>query len=67
MKSTAVAVITAVANELAEKAKSSMPELQNGEKILREWYKGGIYYRETNLRLCRYDFREKVVGFTPAA
>lgn len=61
------AVILAVAKESAEKANASMPKLQNGEQVLREWYKGGVYYRETNLQTCRYDFREKVAVFTPAA
>ena len=42
------AVLLAVATELAEQAKAEMPELRDGERVLREWYRSGVYYRETS-------------------
>ena len=52
-------VLFAVARELAKQAKDSLPELQDGEKIQREWLDSGIYYRETMLRgetfISQYD------------
>ena len=40
-----------------------MPEMRDGERILREWYESGVYYRETSLGdtlfLCQYDFRQR--------
>lgn len=57
-------VLIAVAKELAAQAKSSLPELQEGEQILREWYKNGVYFRETLLNgetfLSQYDFRQRM-------
>lgn len=57
------AVIFAVAKELAEVARSSLPELRFGEKVCREWYRDGIYYRETvfNNRtfVSQYDFGQR--------
>ena len=57
------AVLLAVATELAEQAKAEMPELRDGERVLREWYKNGVYYRETTLDgetyQSQYDFRQK--------
>lgn len=59
----AVAVLLAVAKELAETAKSSMPEMRDGEKVIHEWFEEGIYYRETELAgeifVGQYDFRQK--------
>ena len=56
-------VLIAVAKELAAQAKNSLPELQEGEQILREWYKNGVYFRETLLHgetfLSQYDFRQR--------
>ena len=56
------AVLLAVAKELAAQAKGSLPELQDGEQVQREWYKDGVYYRETLLDgeifLSQYDFRQ---------
>lgn len=56
-------VLIAVAKELAEQAKSSLPVLQEGEQILREWYEKGVYSRETLLNgetfLSQYDFRQR--------
>ena len=43
----APAVLLAVAAELAKSAKDSLPKLQDGERIQREWLADGIYYRET--------------------
>lgn len=61
----ASAVLLAVAKELAAQAKASMPELMEGERIQREWYSKGVYYRETLLNgeiiLSRYDFRQRTV------
>ena len=57
------AVLLAVASELAEQAKAEMPVLRDRERVLREWYKNGIYYRETTLDdetyQSQYDFRQK--------
>ena len=57
------AVMLAVAKELAAQAKGSLPELQDGEQVQREWYKDGVYYRETLLDgeifLSQYDFRKR--------
>lgn len=65
-----VAVLRAVANELAQKAKASLPKLRENEKIQREWFDRGVYYRETNLNgdtyLEQYDFKQKSVGFALA-
>ena len=52
----ATSVLLAVAMELA-------PEMREGERILREGYESGVYYRETSLGdklfLCQYDFRQR--------
>lgn len=57
------AVFLAVAKELASQAKASMPELQSDERVLREWYSDGIFYRETVLNgeifRSAYDFRQR--------
>ena len=59
----ASAVLFAVATELVNLAKSSMPEMRETEKIQREWYDNGIYYRETTLGdeifRSQYDFRQR--------
>lgn len=56
-------VLLAVANELATSAKSSMPELNDGEEVQREWLEDGIFYRETTLNgnvfRYLYDFRQR--------
>ncbi len=41
----APAVLLAVAAELAKSAKASLPKLQDGERIQREWLADGVYYR----------------------
>ena len=59
----ATSVLLAIAMELAEQAKSSMPKMRDGERILREWYESGVYYRETALGdevfQSQYDFRQR--------
>lgn len=61
--STIPAVLLAVATELAKTAKSSMPEIRDGEKIRREWFENGIYFRETEydggIFQSQYDFRQR--------
>ena len=61
MSSPAPAVLLAVASELAKQAKSNMPELRDGERIRREWYKDDVFYRGTTLDgdifLSQYSFR----------
>ncbi len=61
----AAAVLLAVAEELAQTAKDSLPELRDGEQIQKEWYAGGVYYRETvfdgKVYLSQYDFKTKEV------
>lgn len=60
---TAISVLLAVAAELADLAKASMPELSGGERIVREWISDGIFYRETALgvetHLYQFDFRQR--------
>lgn len=60
---TAPTVLLAVASELAKLAESEMPELREGERIQREWYENGVYYRETLLGSevfrSQYDFRQR--------
>lgn len=41
-------VLLAVAIELAELAKNSLPALRKGETVQREWFKNATFYRETN-------------------
>lgn len=59
----ASAVLFAVANELAQKAKDSLPQLRDGERVRREWLADGVYYRQTELGggtyLSKYDFRQR--------
>lgn len=60
---TVPSVLLAVANELAATAKSSLPELNDGEEIQREWLEDGVFYRETaldgNTFRYLYDFRQR--------
>ena len=59
----ASAVLFAVATELANQAKDSLPELREGEKVQREWFEDGIYKRLTTFEgrtfLSQFDFRQK--------
>lgn len=59
MNTAAAAVLFAVANELAQKAKDNLPELRDGEVIKREWLDNGIYYRETSHGISQYDFKQR--------
>lgn len=59
MNTAAAAVLFAVANELAQKAKDSLPELRDGEVIRREWLDNGIYCRKTSLGMSQYDFKQR--------
>lgn len=56
-------VLLAVANELAKTAKSSMPKMREGERVMREWLEDGIFYRETSLAgetfRYQYDFKQR--------
>lgn len=60
-------VLITIANELARKAKSSIPNLREGEKIRREWFKNGVYFRETVLNgdifLAQYNFKNKTIDW----
>ena len=62
-----IRALLSVASELAQQAKNSMPHLRNGEVIIREWLKGGEYYRETvydnKKLLTKYDFARRTVSF----
>jgi len=57
------AVFYAVAEELAQNAINSMPKLRDGERIQKEWYADGVYYRETVFNgetfTNQYDFRKR--------
>ncbi len=59
----APAVLLAIAIELAEAAKDSMPKIREGERVRREWFRNGVYNRETMLNgdvyLAQYDFRQR--------
>lgn len=59
----AAAVLLAIAKELAQQAKDSLPELQDGEQVQHERYEDGVYFRETVLDgqvfLSQYDFRQR--------
>ncbi len=59
----ASAALYAVAKELAQTAKDSLPELRDGERVLREWYTDGVYYRETAFNgetfISQYNFRQR--------
>lgn len=52
-------------NEFVKKAKDSIPNLRDGEKIIREWYKNGVYFRETALNgdifLAKYNSKLKLL------
>ena len=59
----ASSVLLAVAAELSELAKASLPKLRKGEVIQQEWLEDGIYYRDTTLDGRAYraqsDFRQR--------
>ncbi len=61
--STAAAVIFAVANELASKAKQNMPALRPGEETEREWFDKGVYYRKSKYKgktfISQFDFKQR--------
>lgn len=59
----ALAILRAVAEELANEAKANLVIANPDEQIVREWYENGFYYRETissgaKMLYC-YDFRLK--------
>lgn len=60
---TVATILQTIAAELAKQAKDKMPEIQINEKILREWYEKGIYYRETEINGVvyqnQYDFKQR--------
>lgn len=58
------AAIYAVAKELAQKAKDSLPELRDGEQVLREWYTDGVYYETAYplMSLLEYDSEDNTVS-----
>lgn len=69
--STASTVLIAIAKELAKQAQDSLPKLQKGEVVQREWFENGIYYRESSFDgmtyISTFDFkyrksRTEVVG-----
>ena len=59
----ASAVLIAIATELSELAKSSLPKLRKGEVICCEWYEDGTFFRETALDgqvfRAQFDFRQR--------
>lgn len=58
-------VLLSIATELANTAKASLPKLNDGEIVRREWYENGMYCRETTLNgeivCCQYDFRQRKI------
>ena len=61
--SPALSVLLAVATELAELAKTSLPVLRKGETVQREWLEDAIFYRETSLDgrkfIAQFSFRQR--------
>lgn len=59
----AIYILYSVAEELAELARSSVPEMRKGEYIQREWLEDGIYCRESIFQgetfLAQFDFRTR--------
>lgn len=57
------AVLSIIAKELADTAKSNMPELQTGQSITHEWLEDGKYFREikngSHTSYICYDFRQR--------
>ncbi len=49
MVSRASLVLLAIATELSELAKTSLPKLRKGEQVQREWFENATLYRETTL------------------
>ena len=49
MISRASSVLLAIATELSELAKTSLPKLRKGEHVQREWLENATLYRETTL------------------
>ena len=56
-------VLLAIATELSKLAKNSLPALQEGETVQREWLKNETFYRETNLNgqsfIAKFDFLQR--------
>lgn len=56
-------VLLAVAAELSDMAKSSLPDLRDGETVQNEWLRDGIYCRDTVFEgqhyRAVYDFRQR--------
>lgn len=63
-------VLLSIATELASMAKASLPKLNDGERVQREWYENGVFYRETTFNgciiCCQYDFRQRKIRRTTA-
>ena len=47
-------VLLAVAAELSELAKNSLPALRDGETVCREWFENATLYRETDFNGQRF-------------
>ena len=54
-------VIRAVADELAKAAKTAMPPLEEGEKIVGESYENGFYTRYTTKGKYVYSFAARAL------
>ena len=58
-------VLLAVATELSELAKASLPALREGETMQHEWFRDATFYRETNLSgqrfIAQFNFLERKV------
>lgn len=59
----AASVLLAVAAELSELAKNSLPALRKGEMVQREWLEDGSFYRETSLDglkfIAQFNFQQR--------
>ena len=56
-------VLLAIATELSELAKTSLPALRDGETVQREWFKDATFYRETDLNgqkfIAQFNFSQR--------
>ena len=63
MSNQASLVLLAVATELSELARKSLPALREGETVQREWFKDATLYRETIMNgqrfIAQFDFRQR--------
>ena len=66
MVSQASSVLLAIAKELSELARTSLPKLRKGEQVQREWFENATLYRETMLDgqriIAQFSFPQRKVS-----